>query len=591
MPLAGYYRNELERVDKNSKRLREVMDVLSPAFFVGMLTIEGVMTYTNRTSLEAIGLELKDVIGRRFEDTPWWSYSELYRQQLREAIARAAKGEASRFDLISYGLDGRLLTLDFSLNPIFDVKKKVSYLVPSAHDVTKRRAAERALKMLSMCNKLLLHAQDEIILLHDVCQLMVNIGHYQLAWIGYALQDDAKTIKPMAKAGNDNRMLENLLLSWAEDDPRGQGASGRAIRTGKFVHCEDVQIETSSTYIQKVSQEKGFRGGIALPLREGNQTFGSLTIASSAVFKIENDEILLLQELADNLAYGIVTIRARHESQRILTVVDQIANSVALTTGSAFFEKLILNMTEAVGAQIGIITRSQTGEPPHSRTVVAVIDGKIVSNFDIPMSGTPCENLSGDVSSWIVHSRVIEQYPRAEGLAAFGAEAYVGRRIEDSMGQSMGQIFVLFRQPLVHTDFVASVLKIFTSRVAAELERQEKQALINEQASWLNEARHVVIVRGLDHRIMFWNQSAEKLYGWSKEEALGRSVADLLYSDPAPYYAATNSTLETGEWRGEISQRHKDGSALRVNAHCSLIFDEQGQPKSIFAINQDMTNY
>lgn len=101
----------------------------------------------------------------------------------------------------------------------------------------------------------------------------------------------------------------------------------------------------------------------------------------------------------------------------------------------------------------------------------------------------------------------------------------------------------------------------------------------------------MVIVRGLDHRIMFWNQSAEKLYGWTKEEALGRSVADLLYSDPAPYYAATKSTLETGEWRGEISQRHKDGSALRVNAHCSLIFDEQGQPKSIFAINQDMTNY
>ena len=74
MPLAGYYRNELERVDKGSKRLREVMDVLS-------------------------------------------------RQQLREAIERAASGEASRFDLMCQSLDGRLLTLDFSLNPIFDAKK------------------------------------------------------------------------------------------------------------------------------------------------------------------------------------------------------------------------------------------------------------------------------------------------------------------------------------------------------------------------------------------------------------------------------------------------------------------------------------
>ena len=163
MPLKGYYRNELEKVDKGSKRLREVMDGLSPAFFVGMLTVEGVMTYTNRTSLEAIGLELKDVIGRRFEDTPWWAYSELYRQQLREAIARSVEGEASRFDLMCQSLDGRLLTLDFSLNPVFDAKKNVSYLVPSAHDVTKRRAAERALSILRVCNNALLRAHDETV--------------------------------------------------------------------------------------------------------------------------------------------------------------------------------------------------------------------------------------------------------------------------------------------------------------------------------------------------------------------------------------------------------------------------------------------
>ncbi len=245
MPLKGYYRNELEKVDKGSKRLREVMDGLSPAFFVGMLTIEGVMTYTNRTSLEAIGLELKDVIGRLFEDTPWWSYSELYRQQLREAIARAANGEASRFDLMCLRLDGRLLTLDFSLNPVFDVKKNVSYLVPSAHDVTERRAAERALTMLRVCNQSLIHAQDEVTLLNDICQLIVNVGGYPMTWVGYAQHDQIKTIKAMAHAGEDHGLLASSIITWAEDDPRGQGASGQCIRTGKSVICEDVQKEKS----------------------------------------------------------------------------------------------------------------------------------------------------------------------------------------------------------------------------------------------------------------------------------------------------------------------------------------------------------
>jgi len=591
VPLKGYYRNELEKVDKGSKRLREVMDGLSPAFFVGMLTIEGVMTYTNRTSLEAIGLELKDVIGRRFEDTPWWSYSEVYRQKLREAITRAANGEASRFDLMCQSLDGRLLTLDFSLNPVFDVKKNVSYLVPSAHDVTERRAAERALKMLSMCNKALLHAQDEATLLHDICQLIVDVGSYRMALVGFAENDDAKTIKPIAHAGNNQGYLSKITLSWDENNPFGQGPAGKCIRNSEVVVCKDTRIDVSTVSWRKYMVEHGHLGLVALPLRNEQQAFGLLGLYSSTVLHITDDEINLLQEMADNLAYGIVNTRAQRDSAHVLSVVNKIADSVALSTGAEFLEKLVLNMTEALGAQVGIITRLQSGEPPHSRTVVAVIDGKVVSNFDIPMSGTPCENLNADVTGWIVPSHVIEQYPRAEGLAALGAEAYVGRRIEDSIRHPMGQIFVLFRQPLEHADFVSSVLKIFTSRVAAELERQEKQALINEQASWLDEAHHVVIVRSLDHRILFWNKSAERLYGWSKEEVLGRSIAELFYADPTAFYAATQTVINKGEWRGEIMQRSKDGSPLFVDAHWSLVLDEQGQPKSIFAINNDMTTY
>jgi hypothetical protein len=70
MPLKGYYRNELERVDKASKRLREVMDGLSSAFFIGMMTLDGTLTYANRTALESIGLQLKDVLGEAFCRNP-----------------------------------------------------------------------------------------------------------------------------------------------------------------------------------------------------------------------------------------------------------------------------------------------------------------------------------------------------------------------------------------------------------------------------------------------------------------------------------------------------------------------------------------
>jgi PAS domain S-box-containing protein len=101
---------------------------------------------------------------------------------------------------------------------------------------------------------------------------------------------------------------------------------------------------------------------------------------------------------------------------------------------------------------------------------------------------------------------------------------------------------------------------------------------------------HVVIVRGLDYRILFWNKSAEQLYGWSKEEVLGRSIAELVYADNTEFFAATQTVLNKGEWRGEISQLGKDGNLMLVDAHWSLVLDEIGQPKSIFCINSKITD-
>ncbi|MBL0231511.1 MAG: PAS domain-containing protein [Moraxellaceae bacterium] len=475
MALTGYYHNELARVDKASQRLREVMDGLSSAFFIGTMTLEGIVTYANKTALEAVGVERKDVLGRLFVETPWWTYSEVTRQKLRDAITRAAKGESSRFDVIFENVHGELITADFSLHPVLDVKGHVAYLVPSGHDVTERRAADRALRMLSECNNLLLRATDEISLMHDVCRLIVEVGGYSMAWVGEAQYDEAKTIKSITYAGIDSGIIsKDVVLTWAENDPKGQGATGRCLRSGQVVICEDVQKDSLiSACLCNLALQKGFRGGMAFPLFSNASARRVLTLASRTVFNVASDEITLLKNLADNLAYGIENLRIQQQNKRILSAVNQIADGVAVSTGMEFFQRLVLTMTAALGAHVGIITRAQVGDVC-SRTVVAVQDGQLIENFDVPILGTPCEKLSAITKEWIVASEVQKEYPLAEGLATFGTEAYVGRRIEDSQGQSMGQICVLFREPLADTSYVSATLKIFTARVAAELERQEK---------------------------------------------------------------------------------------------------------------------
>jgi diguanylate cyclase (GGDEF)-like protein/PAS domain S-box-containing protein len=120
-------------------------------------------------------------------------------------------------------------------------------------------------------------------------------------------------------------------------------------------------------------------------------------------------------------------------------------------------------------------------------------------------------------------------------------------------------------------------------------ERREADARIREQASLLDKAKDAIVVRGIDNLVRYWNKGAERLYGWTAEEAVGRSVEELLYADPAPLHEAMRQVLESGEWSGEITERRKDGSALPVEVQWTLMRDEAGRPESIFAIKTDIS--
>lgn len=122
----------------------------------------------------------------------------------------------------------------------------------------------------------------------------------------------------------------------------------------------------------------------------------------------------------------------------------------------------------------------------------------------------------------------------------------------------------------------------------AVLRESEKQA--RQQASLLDKAQDAIVVHGMDHRILYWNKSAERLYGLPKEEALGQSAQELIYQGHAAFDAATNSLIETGDWAGEVTLRRKDGSIITLESHRTLVRDDDGQPQSVLSINTDITH-
>ncbi len=127
--------------------LHAVLDRLGPSVFAGLLDPDGAVRYANHAALQAIGHTLEQVIGQHFETTRWWQGCELSRRRLRLALASAARGEASRFDVSIANRRGDTRVMDFSLLPFFGPDGRVACLIASACDVSDREQARRQLRL------------------------------------------------------------------------------------------------------------------------------------------------------------------------------------------------------------------------------------------------------------------------------------------------------------------------------------------------------------------------------------------------------------------------------------------------------------
>ncbi len=153
---SGYEQAEARRKE-SERKTRAIFD---QAFqFIGIMSPDGTLTDANRSALKFSGVEEKDVIGKPFWDTPWWTHSAEQQERLKEAIHQAAAGEFVRFEATHKAPDGSLHTIDFSLKPVRDEDGKVVYLIPEGRDITRWKEAQEALmktnaELISTCGQL-----------------------------------------------------------------------------------------------------------------------------------------------------------------------------------------------------------------------------------------------------------------------------------------------------------------------------------------------------------------------------------------------------------------------------------------------------
>jgi two-component sensor histidine kinase len=139
--------------------------------------------------------------------------------------------------------------------------------------------------------------------------------------VGLALDDPAKSIVVAARAGEAGEFLGTFPRTWAADPSKATCPAGEAIRSGKVVVVDDLVRETASAVIARQALEGNVEKAVYLPLKNALRTFGVLAVCSSERGRVNEDEIDLLAELADNIAFGIASLRAQTEQARADTAL------------------------------------------------------------------------------------------------------------------------------------------------------------------------------------------------------------------------------------------------------------------------------
>jgi len=467
--------------------------------------------------------------------------------------------------------------------PKRDAEGRIDGILGFFRNVTEQKRADRELQRLnrtltafSKSSQALSRIPEESEYLNEVCRIIVEDCGHAMVWIGYAENDEGKTVKPAAWAGFEAGYLDTLRVTWA-DSPRGRGPTGTAIRTGQPVVCRDMRTDPEFELWREEALKRGYASSIALPLKDKDKAMGAIMIYSREPDPFTRDELDLLTELADNLARGITAIRLRAAH----AVAEQ-----ALRESEERYRSLFSGMTE--GFALHEIICDEKGEPVDYRFL------DINPAFE-RLTGLKRKDVVGRLMSEVLPGDEPGWVKAYGGVALTGTPAHfenyspgLKRHYEVySYRPAPGQFAVLFMDVTKRRQIEE---ELQSSRVELETRVRERTAELRRQAELLDLANDAIIVRTLDGDVRFWNKGAEGMYGWTRDEALGRNKTELLRPQTSVPLEYINAEIQSsGRWEGEITHLGKNAQPILVFSRQVMRTQEAGRPPEILEINQDVT--
>ena len=460
--------------------------------------------------------------------------------------------------------DGTLFPVEVSARTI-KIENEVFYQ-SIVRDITERKQAEEKLRvlnrlyyMLSQINQSIVHATDKNKLFQTVCDISVKLGGFPMAWIGM-FDENSQGLKPVGQSGRDEgflTLIDSILKNSPSDHP-----IGRALLKRERYVCNDFEKDPYLSHLGNEALKREYRSFAMFPIQLHSRTVGSFVVDSSKINFFDDDELLLLDEIAVDISFALENIQKEEERK---------------LAEDALRESTFWVRESQKAGQIGsYATDFTTGFWQSSEALDDI--------FGID------KNFVRSVEGWnrLVHpdqqdemARYLEQiiaqkipFDKEYRIIRFNdkEERWVYGRGELSLAEN------------------GSPLKMFGT-IQDITERKKSEELIALHSQALESAANAIVITDREGKIISVNPAFTQFTGYSASEVIGKTPKVLNSgTQPPSFYKDLWETIISGQvWRGDIVNKRKDGSFYDEEMTITPVRNVKGQISYFIAIKQDVT--
>ncbi|MEI6823167.1 MAG: PAS domain S-box protein [Bacteroidota bacterium] len=461
-------------------------------------------------------------------------------------------------------------TIDINVNGDFikDENGQPINMVFVTRDITEKKIAEervnnvqRIKSVISEINKTIVTEKDKDKLLKEVCDIIIDTGKFEMAWLGM-INVDLQIVKPVYHYGKEDGYLSVIKSISIKDTPEGRGTTGTAIREGKYSVCNDFENDPRMLVWREEALKRNYRSSIALPFKLFGKVVGVISIYSSIKDNFNQEEINLLEEVVENINFALDSIET--ENKRIEAIN-------ALTQSEEKYRALFYESPDGY-----LIVKDGVFIDCNRAAEILIGGDRSAIIGKTPPEISPEYQPNGKKSIEYVDEVNKEAFESGKHLF----EWYI-KRVD-------GTIF-LTQINLSAIDYDGGQALLVSWRDITQ--QREAEGNIRKLSQAVEQSPVSIVITNIDGDIVYANPKACETTGYNLDELIGKNPRVLKSGETKDEeYKVLWDNISTGNnWQGIFHNKKKTGEFYWESSNITPIFDSKGEITNYLAVKEDIT--